>query len=62
MSNSKITGREPRLTIVGGRGERRLSLRGVATMLNMLPPEAISMDAAEAALRSEDFFVRYNAS
>jgi HEAT repeat protein len=62
MTLSKITGREPRLALVGGRGERRLSLRGVATMLNMLPPEAVSMDAAEAALRSDDFFVRFNAA
>jgi len=62
MSNSKITGREPRLSVIGGRGQRRLSLRGVANMLNMLPPEAIGLEAAEAALRSEDFFVRYNAS
>jgi len=64
MSNSKITGREPRLTVApgGGQGQRRLSLRGVANMLNMLPPEAITLEAADAALRSEDFFVRYNAS
>jgi HEAT repeat protein len=62
MTNSKITGREPRLVTSGGRGARRLSLRGVANMLTMLPPEAITMDAAEAALRSEGFFVRYNAA
>jgi hypothetical protein len=64
MTNSKITGREPRLSVVAGAsgGQRRLSLRGVANMLNMLPPEAITLEAADAALRSEDFFVRYNAS
>lgn len=43
-------------------GQRRLSLRGVATMLNALPPEAISLDAAEAALRSDAFGARYNAA
>lgn len=59
---SKITGREPRLSVSSGTGQRRLSLRGVANMLNMLPPEAVTMDAAEAALRSDDFFVRYNAA
>lgn len=59
---TKITGREPQLITTATRGRRKLSLRGVATMLNMLPPEAISIDAAEAALRSDDFFVRYNAA
>ncbi|MEL6270295.1 MAG: HEAT repeat domain-containing protein [Chloroflexota bacterium] len=59
---TKVTGREPRLAITGGRGQRRLSLRGVANMLNMLPPEAITMDAAEVALRSDDFFVRFNSA
>lgn len=43
-------------------GHQRLSLRGVATMLNALPPEAISLDAAEAALRSDSFGARYNAA
>jgi HEAT repeat protein len=62
MSHSQINGREPSLSVASGRGQRRLSLRGVANMLNMLPPEAVTMDAAEAALRSEDFFVRYNAA
>jgi HEAT repeat protein len=31
-------------------------------MLNALPPEAISLEAAAAALRSPAFFVRYNAA
>lgn len=61
--NISITGREPRLsTGYGRRGQRRLSLRGVATMFNLLPPEAISLDAAAAALHSEAFYVRYNAA
>lgn len=59
---SKITGREPRLSIHhSAQGQRRLSLRGLATMLHALPPEQISLDVAEAALRNEAFFVRYNA-
>lgn len=62
MTSTQITGREPRLVTSGGTGQRKLSLRGVANMLNMLPPEAVSIDAVEAALRSEDFFVRFNAA
>lgn len=58
-----ITGREPRLSPSHSQhGGRRLSLRGVATMLNALPPEAISLDAAESALRSDAFFTRYAAA
>lgn len=58
-----ITGREPRLA--SGyikKGERRLSLRRFATMLNMLPPEAVSLDALSAAVHSDEFFVRFNAA
>jgi HEAT repeat protein len=55
-----ITGREPRLAYK--KGHYRLSLRGLGTMLNILPPESISLDAAEAALRNKDFYVRYNAA
>ena len=55
-----ISGREPRLAYK--KGHYRLSLRGLGTMLNILPPEAISLDAAEAALRNKDFYVRYNAA
>lgn len=62
-TTTKITGREPRLsTRYGTYGERRLSLRKLATMLNVLPPEAISLDAASEMLRNEEFFVRYNAA
>jgi HEAT repeat protein len=57
---STITGREPRLAYK--KGHYRLSLRGLGTMLNILPPQAISLDAAEAALRNKDFYVRYNAA
>ena len=59
----KITGREPRLSILaGGRGTQKLSLRRLATMLNVLPPEAISLDAAAEMIKSEEFYVRYNAA
>ena len=50
---TKITGREPRLAINNTKqGKRRLSLRHLATMLNVLPPEAISLDAAAEMLRN----------
>lgn len=58
-----ITGREPRLATSAGKpGHRRLSLRRLATMVNVLPPEAISLDAAAEMLRNDEFFVRYNAA
>lgn len=58
-----ITGREPRLASnFTKQGQRRLSLRHLATMLNVLPPEAISLDAAAEMLKSEEFYVRYNAA
>lgn len=60
-----VTGREPRLSIfqsTHGRGERKLSLRRLATMLNVLPPEAVSLEAAAEMLKNEEFYVRYNAA
>lgn len=61
---SKITGREPALSpsYQGKGGTRKLSLRRLGTMLNVLPPEAISLAAAEEMLRSDHFYVRYNAA
>lgn len=57
-----LTGREPRLSErADARGGWRLSLRGLATMLNVLPPESVALDAVAAALRSKEFYVRYNA-
>lgn len=56
-----ITGREPRLATTK-HGQRRLSLRRLATMINILPPESISLEAAEEMLRNDEFFVRYNAA
>lgn len=62
-NTNPITGREPALAS-GFRkgGKTRLSLRRLATMVNMLPPEAISLEAANEMLRNEEFFVRYNAA
>jgi HEAT repeat protein len=63
MGTSQITGREPRLAAgYVKRGERRLSLRRFATMLNMLPPEAVSLDALAEAVSNDEFFVRFNAA
>ncbi|MFW5691127.1 MAG: HEAT repeat domain-containing protein [Chloroflexota bacterium] len=60
---SQITGREPRLSAgFVKKGERRLSLRRFATMLNMLPPEAVSLDALAVAVHNEEFLVRFNAA
>lgn len=56
-----ITGAEPQV-IQGHSTGRRLSLRGLATMFNALPPEAISVEAARAALLSDNFSARYNAA
>lgn len=61
-SDSTPAGREPRLAARHVSGRRRLSLRGLGTMLNLLPPQAVSLEAAAAALRSRDFFVRYSAA
>ncbi len=43
-------------------GQQIVPLRSLATMLNVLPPESISLDAIAEALRSKDFNVRYNAA
>jgi hypothetical protein len=60
---SDITGREPRLASgYVKKGERRLSLRRFATMLNMLPPESVSLDALAVAIHNEEFLVRFNAA
>jgi HEAT repeat protein len=58
-----VTGREPRL--VGGlneKGKQRLSLRRLGTLLNLLSPEVVALDAIQEMLRSEDVYVRYNAA
>ncbi len=57
-----LTSREPRLSSSSQPGSRRLSLRGLATTLNLLPPEAISLAAAIEALHSPDWAVRAHAA
>ena len=58
-----MTGREPVLsTQFRSGGLWKLSPRRLATMLNTLPPQAISLPAAAAALHHADFGVRYNAA
>jgi bilin biosynthesis protein len=61
---SNITGREPRLITTSStrRGYQRLSLRHLGTLINALPPGAIALEAAAEMLRSDDFYVRYNAA
>lgn len=60
---SQITGREPSLASgLLEKGKRRLSLRRLGTMLNMLSPDAVALDAVQEMIRSDDFSVRYNAA
>jgi HEAT repeat protein len=57
---SPITGREPQLSAGHVQHGRRLSLRSLATTLQLLPPGAISLEASAELLRSPDFYVRYS--
>ena len=58
-----ITGYEPRLSPHARKGGyRQLAPRRLATLLNVLAPDAISLDAAAAMLHSDQFFMRYNAA
>lgn len=43
-------------------GRQRLSLRSLGSMLNVLPPEAVSLEALAEALRSKEFYVRFSAA
>lgn len=56
-----LTGREPSIPKREKTGFR-LSLKGLASMLNLLPPDQISVEAYAAALRSDDCMVRFNAA
>lgn len=57
------TGREPSLSLQSAEsGKRRLSLRRLGTLLNVLPPDKVSLDAVSEMLQSDEFFVRYNAA
>jgi HEAT repeat protein len=63
MAESKISGREPQIaSAFGEKGKRRLSLRRLGTMLNILPPESVSLDAIREMIRSDALLVRYNAA
>lgn len=62
MPDTKISGREPQLASSFEKGKHRLSLRRLGTMLNVLPPDAVSLDAIREMIRSDDFAVRYNAA
>ena len=58
-----ITGREPHITTgYIKKGEWRLSPRRLGTLLNLLPPQAVSLDALASAVHHDEFFVRYNAA
>jgi HEAT repeat protein len=62
-ADQRITGHEPRLADGAVQwGQRRLSLRNIAAMLSVLPPDAISPEAAAAALNSASFQARYSAA
>ena len=58
---SEITGREPRLSRSTQTGGNRLLPRRLANLLNSVNPDSVSLDAVAEALKSDDFFVRYNA-
>jgi HEAT repeat protein len=62
--STTITGREPRISSRYGvkRGWQRLSPRRLGTLLNVLSPSAVSLDAAAEMLHNDDFYVRYNAA
>lgn len=63
MAENEITGREPQIaSAFGEKGKRRLSLRRLGTMLNILPPESVSLDAVREMIRSDELLVRYNAA
>lgn len=59
--DQQLTGSEPTLVKREAAGFR-LSLKGLASMLNLLPPDQISVEALAAALRSDECMVRFNAA
>ena len=63
MTGTIITRREPMLASgLLEKGKRRLSLRRLGTMLNMVSPENVALDAVQEMINSDDFFVRYNSA
>jgi len=57
-----ITGREPHLSRAHLPGRRQLSLRRLATALNLMPPESVSLQVIQKALHSADMTARYSAA
>lgn len=55
----EITGYEPSILSENSGVQHRLSVRGLSKIIDMLPPQAISMAAAAEALKSDEFYVRY---
>jgi HEAT repeat protein len=55
-----FTGYEPHL--IQRHDQRTLSLRGLATMLNVLPADAISLPVIAESLKSNNYYVRYSAA
>ncbi len=64
MSDDPITGYEPRIASQNRQKNRlwRLSPRNLATMLNILPDDAVSLEAVEVALYDQNFLVRSSAA
>ena len=61
--NSLITGREPRLSSTyTQQGKRSLTVGRLAQLLEVLPPNLVSLDVLAEALRNESFYVRYAAA
>ncbi|HOD04772.1 MAG TPA: HEAT repeat domain-containing protein [Anaerolineaceae bacterium] len=64
MNKTDITGREPMFSLNRPKeaGGWRLSVQNLGIVLNTAAPEAVSIEAAEAALNHKDYYVRYNAA
>jgi len=64
MNKSEITGREPMFSLNQPKESSgwRLSVQNLGIVLNTAAPEAVSIEAAEAALNHKDYYVRYNAA
>ncbi|MBI1281089.1 MAG: hypothetical protein GC179_23385 [Anaerolineaceae bacterium] len=61
--NTNITGREPRLSAsYMQQGKRSLTVGRLAQLLEVLPPQSVSLEVAAEALRNESFYVRYAAA
>ncbi|MGC1376993.1 MAG: Hsp70 family protein [Anaerolineales bacterium] len=59
--DQKLTGSEPSL-VKREKAGFRLSLKGLASMLNILPPDQVSVEVLAAALRSDECMARFNAA